>query len=78
VYLPNRYLSPKVRAFVDFFVDRFGPQPYWDQGLALAGVEDSAIVAGVPRPGPGPIPGPAVDTPAVAGRRAGVRRTKAA
>ncbi|MBC7780952.1 MAG: LysR family transcriptional regulator [Proteobacteria bacterium] len=38
VYLPNRYLSPKVRAFVDFFVDRFGPVPYWDQGLALAGV----------------------------------------
>ena len=30
VYLPNRYLSPKVRAFVDFFVERFGPEPYWD------------------------------------------------
>ena len=30
VYLPTRYLSPKVRAFVDFFVERFGPVPYWD------------------------------------------------
>lgn len=32
VYLPTRYLSPKVRAFVDFFVERFGPEPYWDGG----------------------------------------------
>jgi DNA-binding transcriptional LysR family regulator len=31
VYLPNRHLSPKVRAFIDFFVERFAPQPYWDQ-----------------------------------------------
>ncbi|MFN7751961.1 MAG: LysR family transcriptional regulator [Pseudomonadota bacterium] len=42
VYLPNRYLSPKVRAFVDFFVERFGPQPYWDRGLGLPGVEAPA------------------------------------
>jgi DNA-binding transcriptional LysR family regulator len=32
VYLPTRYLSPKVRAFVDFFVERFSPEPYWDAG----------------------------------------------
>lgn len=31
VYLPTRYLSPKVRAFVDFFLERFGPEPYWDR-----------------------------------------------
>lgn len=31
VYLPTRYLSPKVRAFVDFFVERFAPEPYWDR-----------------------------------------------
>lgn len=31
VYLPTRYLSPKVRAFVDFFVERFSPEPYWDR-----------------------------------------------
>jgi DNA-binding transcriptional LysR family regulator len=30
VYLPNRHLSTKVRAFIDFFVERIGPQPYWD------------------------------------------------
>jgi DNA-binding transcriptional LysR family regulator len=44
VYLPNRYLSPKVRAFVDFFVDRFGPQPYWDHGLKLAGMDEQALL----------------------------------
>jgi hypothetical protein len=60
VYLPNRYLSPKVRAFVDFFVERFGPQPYWDRGLALAGAGNlqgaGATVATALRP--------AVDVPA--------------
>jgi hypothetical protein len=76
VYLPNRYLSPKVRAFVDFFVERFGPQPYWDQGLALAGVADTAITSGTPETAP--IPGPAIDAPAPAARRAVPRRTKAA
>lgn len=30
VYPHARHLSPKVRAFVDFLVDRFGPRPYWD------------------------------------------------
>lgn len=27
LYLPSRYVSPKVRAFVDFFAERFGPGP---------------------------------------------------
>ncbi len=27
LFLPTRYLSPKVRAFVDFFVERFAPEP---------------------------------------------------
>lgn len=31
VYLPNRQLAPKVRALVDFLVERFGEAPYWDQ-----------------------------------------------
>lgn len=31
VYLPNRHLSAKVRAFIDFLLARFGPQPYWDR-----------------------------------------------
>ena len=31
VYPQNRHLSAKVRAFVDFLADRFGPEPYWDR-----------------------------------------------
>ena len=31
VYPHSRHLSPKVRAFVDYLADRFGPQPYWDR-----------------------------------------------
>ncbi|MDP6343453.1 MAG: LysR family transcriptional regulator [Alphaproteobacteria bacterium] len=30
VYPHRRHLMPKVRAFVDFLVERFGPEPYWD------------------------------------------------
>ncbi len=30
VYPHARHLSPKVRAFVDFMVERFGKRPYWD------------------------------------------------
>lgn len=30
VYPHARHLSPKVRAFVDFLAQRFGPRPYWD------------------------------------------------
>ncbi len=30
VYPHRRHLTPKVRAFVDFLVARFGPEPYWD------------------------------------------------
>jgi DNA-binding transcriptional LysR family regulator len=30
VYPHSRHLSPKVRAFVDFLADCFGPRPYWD------------------------------------------------
>lgn len=35
VYLPNRYGAPKLRAFVDFLAEKFGPQPYWEKGLKL-------------------------------------------
>lgn len=34
VYLPSRNLSPKVRAFIDFLIARFGPEPYWDENLS--------------------------------------------
>ena len=29
VYPSNRHLSPKVRAFVDYLVEMYGPRPYW-------------------------------------------------
>ena len=32
LYPHARHLSPKVRAFVDFLVERFGKRPYWDAG----------------------------------------------
>jgi len=31
VYLANRHVSAKVRAFIDFLFDRFGLEPYWDK-----------------------------------------------
>ncbi len=30
-YLPSRYVSPKIRAFVDFYRERIGTPPYWDR-----------------------------------------------
>jgi DNA-binding transcriptional LysR family regulator len=30
-YLPNRYMQPKVRAFIDHLMEYFGPEPYWDR-----------------------------------------------
>ena len=34
VYPQNRYLSRRARAFIDFLVDRFGDEPYWDDCLS--------------------------------------------
>ncbi len=31
LYLPTRHLPAKVRAFIDFFLERFGDDPYWDR-----------------------------------------------
>ncbi|MCM2339729.1 LysR family transcriptional regulator [Rhodoferax sp.] len=30
VYPNRKFLSPKVRSFIDFLAERFGPEPYWD------------------------------------------------
>lgn len=30
-YLPNRYMQPKVRAFIDHLMEHFGPEPHWDR-----------------------------------------------
>ena len=35
IYPASRNLSPKVRVFVDFLAERFGPEPYWDRKLGL-------------------------------------------
>jgi DNA-binding transcriptional LysR family regulator len=35
VYLPNRHLSAKVRAFIDFLLERFEAPPYWDRGWSI-------------------------------------------
>ena len=36
VYPHRRHVSAKVRAFVDYFAERFGPAPYWDEALSDA------------------------------------------
>lgn len=33
VYPNRKHLPPKVRSFIDFLVERFGPDPYWDLNL---------------------------------------------
>lgn len=33
VHLPNRYGSPKLRAFVDFLAQRIGDPPHWDRDI---------------------------------------------
>ena len=33
VYPSRQFLPPKVRSFIDFMVERFGDNPYWDEGI---------------------------------------------
>jgi DNA-binding transcriptional LysR family regulator len=33
LYPPSRHLPVRVRIFIDFLVERFGPEPYWDKDL---------------------------------------------
>jgi DNA-binding transcriptional LysR family regulator len=35
VYPHRKHLSAKVRQFVDHLASRFGPRPYWDEGLPV-------------------------------------------
>lgn len=35
VYPCRQHVPAKLRVFVDFLADRFGPEPYWDKGLDL-------------------------------------------
>ena len=34
VYPQTRYLSQRVRIFIDFLVERFGDTPYWDESIS--------------------------------------------
>ncbi|WP_426103674.1 LysR family transcriptional regulator [Massilia sp. TSP1-1-2] len=34
-YLNRNFLPPKTQVFIDYFAARFGPAPYWDEGLPL-------------------------------------------
>lgn len=34
LYLNRSFLPPRSKAFIDFFGARFGPAPYWDEGLS--------------------------------------------
>ncbi|HSR71323.1 MAG TPA: LysR substrate-binding domain-containing protein, partial [Kiloniellales bacterium] len=45
VYPASRNLSPKVRVFVDWLVERFAGVPYWDRDLEAP---DAAIARGAP------------------------------
>ena len=50
VYLPNHHLSAKVRAFIDYLLRRFGPEPYWDRNWPrheLFATREEKIVVGV-------------------------------
>jgi len=33
VFLSRKFLSAKLRTFVDFLAEKLGPEPYWDRGL---------------------------------------------
>lgn len=35
VYPKNRYVSLRLRAFIEFLIDRFGDQPYWDKAMPI-------------------------------------------
>lgn len=37
VYPSSRMLAPKVRAFIDYFADHFGENPYWEAGWVETG-----------------------------------------
>lgn len=34
VYPHRKFLPPKVRSFIDFLAEWFGPEPYWDAGIS--------------------------------------------
>lgn len=41
VYPSSRMLAPKVRAFIDFFIEYFGNTPYWDEVITIVKTNNS-------------------------------------
>jgi DNA-binding transcriptional LysR family regulator len=42
VFLSRKFLSAKVRTFVDFLAEKFGPEPYWDAWSAAGSARQPA------------------------------------
>ncbi len=45
VYPSRQFLPAKLKLFVDFLAQRFGPTPYWDQDVELGGGADRTVAA---------------------------------
>ncbi len=45
VYPTRRFLPQKVRIFIDYLADLYGPTPYWDEGLGLGLVGEPEATA---------------------------------
>ncbi len=45
VYPSRRFLPSKVRAFIDFLAELYGPEPYWDEGLSLDRAQERTTAA---------------------------------
>jgi DNA-binding transcriptional LysR family regulator len=41
IYPPTRHLSQRVRTFIDFLVERFAGEPYWEQCLKMSSYQNS-------------------------------------
>ena len=43
IYPDKQFIPARLRVFVDFLADLYGPAPYWDEGLDLSGVTRVAL-----------------------------------
>ena len=46
VYPETRYVSRPLRVFIDFLVEKFGDDPYWDQTITMGTKKRQAMVTG--------------------------------
>ncbi len=51
VYPSRKHLTAKVKAFIDFLVERYGPEPYWDEWLKAlpASSKDACTASDAPQ-----------------------------